>query len=392
MFVRQSLRNYIIIIFTLFSALTLTAGDVIAQKPTPGSVKPEIVGGQPANPNEYPWQALVLYDGYLCGGSLIDTEWVLTAAHCVYNGSTVYNPSVFNIVLGEHDLYNPDSTEQAKTVDQVIPHPDYNDYSSDYDVALLHLSSPATLNSAVATIPLSDVADVEGELSTVTGWGTTSYGGYIADVLMEVQVPIVSNATCEAAYGSGSITESMLCAGYAEGGKDSCQGDSGGPLIIPDGNGGFNQAGVVSWGYGCAEPNFYGVYARISTVKSWIDSYIGGDATPTATPPPSPLTNDGFDTPTLINALPYSDSLNAGGATTATDDPVLSCIDSQAYQTVWYEYTPPADGTLAVDTTGSSYDTVLAVWTGTRVRIAEVSAVMTILVTGLPVGAGQCPS
>ncbi|MCB0223698.1 MAG: trypsin-like serine protease [Anaerolineae bacterium] len=285
MFNKQLLHRSFIIVFTLLLTFVLILSNASAQDSSSDPNQPAIVGGQPADPHEYPWQALVLFDGYLCGGSLIDAEWVLTAAHCVYNGSTVYDPSVFDISLGEHYLYSSDGTEQAKTVDQVIPHPSYDANTSDYDVALLHLSSPAVLNSAVATIALSSVADVEGDLSTVTGWGTTSYGGSISDVLMEVQVPIVSNATCAASYG-GSITDSMLCAGYAEGGKDSCQGDSGGPLIISDGSGGFKQAGVVSWGFGCAEPDYYGVYARISTVKSWIDSYVNDNATPTPTAVP----------------------------------------------------------------------------------------------------------
>ncbi|MCB0211847.1 MAG: serine protease, partial [Anaerolineae bacterium] len=220
MFHKQSLHKYVIIVFTLLLTFGLIRSNATAQTPSSDSNQPNIVGGQPADPHEYPWQALVLFDGYLCGGSLIDAEWVLTAAHCVYNGSTVYDPSVFDISLGEHYLYSSDGTEQYKTVDQVIPHPSYNANTSDYDVALLHLSSPAVLNSAVATIALNSVADVESELSTVTGWGTTSYGGSISDELMEVQVPIVSNATCAASYGS-SITDSMLCAGYAEGGKDS---------------------------------------------------------------------------------------------------------------------------------------------------------------------------
>lgn len=164
-----------------------------------------------------------------------------------------------------------------KRVDQVVPHPNYDPYTKNYDLAMLHLSSPATLNSYVSTIALNTIADVAGETATVTGWGATSEGGKTSNVLMAVQMPVVSNAVCNSVYG-GWITEQMLCAGYAGGGKDSCQGDSGGPLIIPDGSGGFKQAGVISWGYGCARPDYYGVYVRITAVKSWIDSYLDGES------------------------------------------------------------------------------------------------------------------
>jgi len=98
--------------------------------------------------------------------------------------------------------------------------------------------------------------------------------------LQEVDVPIVSNATCNTSYG-GEITANMICAGYAQGGKDACYGDSGGPLFVPDETGtGWVQVGVVSWGEGCALPNYYGVYARVSRYQSWIESYVG-----TAPPP-----------------------------------------------------------------------------------------------------------
>lgn len=263
----------------------------------------QIVGGTPATPGEYPWMALVYPGGYLCGGSLIGDVWVLTAAHCVYDDAgNLFSPGDFQVTLGDYDRTVIEGTEQVRAVSQVIPHPTYSPNGDDFDVALLRLSKPVTLIAGqVETITLvtADTLDqaAVGTNATVTGWGTTSYGGSVTNELYEVVVPIVSNQDCSSAYGGG-ITAGMLCAGYAEGGKDSCQGDSGGPLIVPDGGSGWLQAGVVSWGYECAFPGYYGVYARVSQYADWIlttagISYDGGGGgptpTPTLTPTPGPM-------------------------------------------------------------------------------------------------------
>lgn len=107
-----------------------------------------------------------------------------------------------------------------------------------------------------------------------SGFGTLSSGGSLASKLMQVYVPIVSQASCKQAYGS-SIHDSMVCAGLQEGGKDSCQGDSGGPLVC-EFNGKFFLEGVVSWGSGCASPGYYGVYARVRYLKEWVDGVMNG--------------------------------------------------------------------------------------------------------------------
>jgi secreted trypsin-like serine protease len=197
------------------------------------------------------------------------------------------DPDNIDIVLGVNNLSDgPNSgvLGQRIGVDRVVPYSGYNENISDADLALLHLETPASLTpTTVSTISLATAADSDlfapGDLAIVTGWGATSEGGTRSDALLEVDVPIVSNTICNVSYG-GDITNNMLCAGLAAGGKDSCQGDSGGPLIVPNGSGGWLQAGIVSWGEGCARPNYYGVYSRVSNFTDWIDGNLNPYAGP----------------------------------------------------------------------------------------------------------------
>ena len=198
-------------------------------------------------------------------------------------------PGLVQIVAGEYNLASSDGTEQERGVSEVIAHPGYDAASQDNDLALLHLSAPVTLGPSVGTIarvesPANDSLVAPGVEALVSGWGALQEKGDTSDILQKVSLPIVSNATCNVAYG-GTITDNMLCAGLAAGGKDSCQGDSGGPLVVPDGSG-WRLAGVVSFGTGCAQPNYYGVYTRVSQYAQWIAGYLSG-ANPTATPTPN---------------------------------------------------------------------------------------------------------
>ena len=247
----------------------------------------QIVGGGNAAVGELPWQVIVYPGPYLCGGALIDASWVLTAAHCLVdeNGSPM-SPETVQVTAGEYRLGSNDNTEQARGVAQVYVHPNYNANTSDNDIGLLQLNAPVTLGSSVGAIarvesPANDSLAAPGVEAMVSGWGATSEGGAVADILQKVRVPIVSNTTCNSAYGN-TITDNMMCAGLAAGGKDSCQGDSGGPLVVPDGAG-WRLAGVVSFGTGCAQPGYYGVYTRVSRYAQWIAGYVSGGA-PTATP------------------------------------------------------------------------------------------------------------
>merc|ERR1719412_3348416 len=235
-----------------------------------GSANGRIVGGQETEQHEYPWQVgLVSRNGRTpwCGGTLISSTHVLTAAHCT-DGAAASN---IRVLLGEHNI--ADSVFNRVDVAEIINHPDYDSRTTDNDYAILRLSQavPFTNEVAPACLPADTGATYAGVLATVTGWGTLSSGGNQPTALQEVDVTVTTNTECNNAYGS--ITANMICA--ADSGKDSYQGDSGGPLIAAE-NGRQALIGVVSWGRGCAFEGFPGVYARVTEKMSWILANTAG--------------------------------------------------------------------------------------------------------------------
>ena len=236
-------------------------------------ITPSIVGGNPAAQGSRTYQVSLGNGG--CGGTIIADNWILTAAHC---GS----PSSVRV-----GMYNIGSNEgETHMVTQRIVHPNYNSSTQSHDIALLKVSGSINASYVRAKLPTAEVVQAAaspGKMLTVSGWGRLSEGGSTPTKLHEVDVPVVSKSICNAssAYG-GAIDDTMLCAGYAAGGRDSCQGDSGGPLVAAYQNQ-IYSIGVVSWGDGCARPNKYGVYAETYKFVDWINSKIGG-----TTPPPPP--------------------------------------------------------------------------------------------------------
>jgi len=231
--------------------------------PAPRQQPPErIVGGAPATRGEFPWMVSIQVGSHICGGAIINANWIVTAAHCAE-----YAANRYTIVAGEHNQNVNEGSEQSRSVAQIIRHPNYNANTYANDIAVMRLSSAFTLGTYVraATLPSSG-AGVSGNL-VVCGWGTTSQGGSLSAILLKVTVPFVNTATCQQAYGN-QIVAGMICAGT--GGKDSCQGDSGGPL-----HSGNTLVGIVSWGYGCAVAGYPGVYASVPYYRSWIQQHTG---------------------------------------------------------------------------------------------------------------------
>ncbi|XP_058808167.1 trypsin-1-like [Phymastichus coffea] len=227
-----------------------------------------IVGGRETSIEEHPWQvSLQAYGFHFCGGSIISEKVILTAGHCTQS----YPAKMMTVRVGSSRTAEGGALLQ---VDEIVRHENFkiNMFGiPENDVAILKLKTPVTLGKTTQPIPLFDLAEeaIEGSLATISGWGATVEGGNAPASLRTVDVPIVTKTVCGRAYQNwGGIPEGQICAAYPQGGKDTCQGDSGGPLVIAG-----RQAGIVSWGNGCARKGYPGVYTEIAAVRDWITKH-----------------------------------------------------------------------------------------------------------------------
>ena len=273
-----------------------------------------------------------------CGGSLVRPNMVVTAAHC---SDFVTAPQV-QVLTGTQLL---DGSGTRRNVARIAIHPSWNSSTFDNDVAVWELTTDAPG-------PLATLATENGPVGAdllVTGWGTLTEGGSSPIDLRRVEVPLVDTGDCNDANSyNGDILPSMICAGLTQGGRDSCQGDSGGPLTRGADNG--TLTGIVSWGIGCARPNLYGVYTRVSepSIRGFIDRTID--------PPFTVGTFSPWEGYAIPNGLWLPADLNGDGKTD-----IVHAVQNSDYVHTWMSN---GDGSFAVGTfsPGAGYAIPNGLW------------------------------
>ncbi|XP_044038024.1 tryptase-2-like [Siniperca chuatsi] len=244
-------------------------------------VRSSIVGGQDAPKGSWPWMVHlnITSDGinkWRCGGTILNSEWLLTAANCL-DEQRKPNLARSMVWVGSHNLQK-ESTRYMGIL-YVIRHPEYRALSTGYvnDIALIKLKKKMKFSQNVAPVGLPSVDDTFGSSSEcwITGWGSIGNGVPLPDpeTLQQLKIPIIPQSVCKDNYPE--LNSNMLCAGDMAGGKDACKGDYGGPLVCRAASG-FVQVGIMSYGSrdGCALPGSPGIYTQVSKYLRFIDDYI----------------------------------------------------------------------------------------------------------------------
>ncbi|KAF5892452.1 serine protease 27-like, partial [Clarias magur] len=213
----------------VFLALLLIVKVSLGQLSICGRAPPNnrIVGGQNAIPGAWPWQVSLhspLYSGHFCGGSLINKDWVMTAAHCFISISSLADMVVY---LGKQNQTGVNPNQITRKIIRIIIHPKFNSITLDNDITLLRLSCSVTFTNYINPVCLAAKGSsfAASTMCWITGWGDIASGVELPSprVLQDAQVPIIGRTKCADLLGPGVITKNMICAGFLEGGKDTCQ-------------------------------------------------------------------------------------------------------------------------------------------------------------------------
>ncbi|OCT61944.1 hypothetical protein XELAEV_18047977mg, partial [Xenopus laevis] len=244
-------------------------------------VQGRILGAETAREGEWPWQVNVHRPGDdpFCGGTLISSKWVVTAAHCVYGKKYSLRVSV-----GDHNLDEDDYQERSIAVKQIITYSAYYKTKMFDDVSLLELAEEVPLNRFIfpVCLPAANVTFPDDSCCAVTGWGEISNGITLPEprILKKRGVKLMSNEMCNVQLNITDenniqvkiIVDEMMCARSAEGVRDACKGDSGGPLVCYKEDRWY-LAGVLSKG-GCLKGNHLTLYTRLTSIVSWIKENV----------------------------------------------------------------------------------------------------------------------
>ena len=245
-----------------------------------------VIGGKEAALNSWPWIVNFINQENLqqCAGTIIDREWIISAAHCYLFQETPFTVESYTYHVADHKLNFTDPHEYEIHPSSVFFHPQYfigdDNQPGDYDIALIKLSKPLDFSEQVRPVCLPEQSTNFSENDTcyLAGWGNTINNGsyHRSTVLKEARLDLVSLEQCNnnASY-NGVVPDRFLCAGFKNGGVDGCYGDSGGPLQC-ERNGTWTQVGIMIWGIGCAEANHYGVYSDVKVFLKFIEDIQKG--------------------------------------------------------------------------------------------------------------------